>query len=129
MSLGVAASGHYLHGMSYFGRFSPIRAYRDLRVFLGSREPHELGFLVLAMAITGFLIYAFEKDSTMAPEYRRDIVYVEQWRADRTDAEIRAQQKIDGPIKAKRVADEEAGIARRRAQFKKVDDAMNRWGL
>lgn len=115
--------------MSYLGRFSPVRAYLDLRQFLASREPRELGFLVLAMAITGFFIYAFEKDSNVPVEYHRDIVYVEQWPADRTDAAIRAQQKIDGPIKARQAAEQEARIARSRADFKKVDDAMNRWGL
>ncbi len=115
--------------MQFFARFSPVRAYRDLRLFLASREPYELGFLALAIAITGFVIYAFEKDSTVAPVYHRDIVYVQQWRADRTDADIRAQQKIDAPLKAKRIADEQAELEARRAQFRKVDDAMTRWGL
>ena len=41
--------------MRFFSRFSPVIAYRDLRFFLGSRQPHELWFLVAAMAITGFL--------------------------------------------------------------------------
>jgi hypothetical protein len=115
--------------MTYLGRFSPVRAYRDLRSFLATRERHELGFLVLAMAITGFLIYAFEKDSSVPVEYHRDIVYVQQWDANRTDAEIRAQQKIDGPLKAKRLAEEEAARRAKQAQFKKVDDAMTKWGL
>lgn len=115
--------------MQFFARFSPVRAYRDLRLFLASRETYELGFLALAITITGFLIYAFERDSTVPPVYHRDIIYVQQWRADRTDDEIRAQQKIDAPLKAKRLAEEKAEQEARRAQFKKVDDAMARWGM
>ncbi|WP_093667130.1 hypothetical protein [Sphingomonas gellani] len=115
--------------MQFFARFSPLRAYRDLRMFLASRERYELGFFALAVAITGFVIFAFARDSSFPTEYRRDIVYVEQWRADRTDADIRAQQKIDAPIKEKRVAEQKAAQERNRAGFKKVDDAMTRWGL
>ena len=53
----------YLCAMGSFSRFSPVRAYRDLRLFLRGRQPYELGFLALAMLVTGFLIYAFSKDS------------------------------------------------------------------
>jgi hypothetical protein len=115
--------------MPFFSRFSPVRAVRDLRQFLADRERHELGFLALAIAITGFFIYAFVHDSTITPEYHRDIVYVEQWSANRTDAEIRERQKLDAPLKAKRVAERKARDERGRAPFKKMDDAMSRWGL
>jgi hypothetical protein len=115
--------------MRYLSRFSPVRAYRDLRFFLATRQPHEMWFLVAAMAITGFLIYAFAKDSHFEPVYRPQITYVEQWPLSRTDAEIRAQQAIDEPIKQRRLkAEREAREARQR-EFKKVDDAMERWGL
>ena len=115
--------------MNFFSRMSPWRAYKDLRLFLATRERYEFGFLVLAMMITGFLIYAFVHDSYAEPEYKRNIVYVEQWPADRTDAQIRAQQAIDAPIKAKRIAEIEAAEKQRQAQFKKVDDQLTRWGL
>jgi hypothetical protein len=115
--------------MNFFGRMSPLRAYRDLRLFLAGREPYELVFLVAAMAITTFFIYAFAKDSAVEPTYKRDIVYVEQWNADRTDAQIRAQQAIDAPIKAKRLAEDRAAREKKQAGFKKLDDAMSRWGL
>ncbi|MDP1028053.1 hypothetical protein Q5H91_12585 [Sphingomonas sp. KR1UV-12] len=115
--------------MNFFGRMSPLRAYRDLRVFFAGREPYELWFLIAAMAITGFFIYAFAKDSAIEPAYKRDIVYVEQWKADRTDAQIRAQQAVDAPIKAKRLAEQKAAQEERQRGFKKLDDAMSRWGL
>jgi hypothetical protein len=115
--------------MDFFGRMSPLRAYRDLRQFLAGRESYELVFLMAAMLITGFFIYAFARDSAVEPTYKRDIVYVEQWTADRTDAQIRAQQAIDAPIKAKLLAEQKAAQERRQAGFKKMDDAMSRWGL
>ena len=115
--------------MHFFSRMSPVRAYKDLRLFLSTREPYEFGFLALAMGITGFLIFAFYRDSTVAPTYKRDIIYVEQWRATRTDAEIRAQQAIDAPIKAKALAERKAAEDRRRAEFKQLDDQLTRWGI
>ena len=108
---------------------SPLRAYRDLRVFLAGREPYELIFLVAAMAITTFFIYAFAKDSAVEPTYKRDIVYVEQWPESRTDAQIRAQQAIDAPIKAKRLAEDKAAREAKQASFKRLDDKLSRWGL
>jgi hypothetical protein len=115
--------------MNFFTRMSPLRAYRDLRLFLATRERYEFGFLALALCITGFLIYAFWRDSNVPQEYRRDIVYVQQWPASRTDAEIRAQQAIDAPIKAKAIADEKAAREAKQAEFKKVDDQLTRWGF
>ena len=115
--------------MGFFGRFSPVRAYRDLRVFLAQRQPYELGFLALAMAITGFLIYAFAHDSYAEPVYRPDIVYVEQWPANRTDAEIVAQQKIDEPIRQQQLAEQRKLEEARRASFRRIDKQLESWGL
>lgn len=115
--------------MQYFSRLSPVRAYLDLRRFLATRERYELGFLALSVAITGFLIFAFARDSRVERPYKRDIVYVQQWSADRTDAEIKAQQAIDAPIKAKRLKAEADAREAKRQSFKKMDDAMKRWGL
>jgi hypothetical protein len=118
-----------MNAMRYFRRFAPVRAYRDLRYFLATREPYEYWFLVAAMAITGFLVWAFAHDSRFEREYRPEIVYVEQWRADRSDADIVAQQKIDAPIKAKRMAEQKAREDKVKAQFQAVDNAMDKWGL
>lgn len=115
--------------MDFFSRFAPVRAYRDLRFFLSQRQPYELGFLVLAMLITGFLIYAFARDSYAEPEYRPTIIYVQQWPADRTDAQIRAQQAIDAPIKAKALAEQKKREDDTRAAFKRMDDKMKALGI
>jgi hypothetical protein len=115
--------------MRYFSRFSPVAAYRDLRFFLGSRRPHEMWFLAASLAVTGFLIYAFARDSYVEPVYRPQITYVQNWELTRTDAEIRAQQAIDEPIKQARLKREREAREAKQAAFKKVDDAMTRWGL
>ena len=115
--------------MSYFARFSPIRAYRDLRLFLLQRQPHELWFLLLALVLTSLLLAGFTKDSKVAPVYKRDIIYVDQWRLDRTDAEIIAKQKIDQVARAKQLAEIKRREAESRAQFKRLDDKLTRYGF
>ena len=115
--------------MEFFARLSPLRAYRDLRRFLAGREPYELGFLLLAMFVTGFFVYAFAYDGRIEEEYRPDIIYVEQYRLDRTDAEIAAQQKIDGAAKEKRLAERRRQELARQASFKKMDDKLKSMGL
>ena len=115
--------------MGFFSRFTPIVAYRDLRLFLSQRRPYELIFLVAALGVTSFLICAFMKDSYVEKEYRPKIIYVEQWPADRTDAQIVAQQKIDAPIKAKAVAEQKAREDAQRESFKRLDDKLKAMGI
>jgi hypothetical protein len=115
--------------MSFISRFSPLRAYRDLRFFLAGREPYELGFLVLAMVITGVFIWVFASDSHVEQVYKPNIIYVQQWRLDRTDAQIRAQQAIDEADKQRRVAEEKAEQEKSRRQFQKLDKQLNKWGI
>lgn len=115
--------------MDFFARMNPLRAVRDLRLFLMQRQPHELWFLLAAIVLTTLLIAGFAHDSTEPRPYKRDIVYVQQWRADRSDSEIRAQQAIDEPIKQKAIAEQRAREKALQAQFKKVDDRLNSWGL
>jgi len=115
--------------MGFFSRFSPVRAYRDLRLFLLGRQAYELGFFALALMTTGYFIYALARDGATEPVYKRDIVYFQQWPADRSDEQIRAQQRIDAPIKARELAEQKAADEKRRAQFKQVDNAMSKWGL
>ena len=115
--------------MGLFSRFSPLAAYRDLRFFLSNRQPHELWFLIAALCVTSFLVYAFAKDSYAEPVYRPKIIYVEQWPADRTDAQIEAQQKIDAPIKAKAVAEQKAREDAQRESFKRLDDKLKAMGI
>ncbi|GAA3256680.1 hypothetical protein GCM10020258_16380 [Sphingomonas yabuuchiae] len=97
----------------------PVRAIRDLRLFLSQRQPYELVFLMIAVGITGFFIYAFARDDYVPVPYKPDIIYVEQWPADRTDVQIKAQQKIDYVKKKERLAEEKAAKEQRQAEFKR----------
>lgn len=127
--LATARAPSYLVPMRYLSRFAPVAAYRDLRFFLASRQPHEMWFLAASLAVTGFLIYAFAHDSYVEPVYRPQITYVQNWELSRTDAEIRAQQAIDEPVKQARLTEQRKAREARQAGFKKVDDAMTKWGL
>lgn len=115
--------------MSYFARFSPIRAYRDLRLFLSHRSRHELWFGIAAVVLTGVILSGFVVDSRMPKPYKRQIVYFDNWPSNRTDAQIVAKQKIDQVAREKRKAENDKILAARRAQFKRVDDKLESWGL
>lgn len=115
--------------MRYFARMNPLRAVRDLRAFLVSRQPYELWFMMASLAITAVVMLVFIKDSAVTREYRPDIIYVQQWPADRTDAQIRTQQLIDQVQRDKEDAELKRRQDRNRAAFKKMDDAMTRYGL
>jgi hypothetical protein len=120
----------YLERVStFFSRFSPFRAIRDLRLFLSQRHPYELGFLALSIVITTLLIAGFAKDSRIEKVYKRDIIYVENWRADRSDAEIRARLAKDAPIEAKRREERRQRLEARKAAFKRHDEQLSKWGL
>ncbi|MEH3035305.1 MAG: hypothetical protein PGN23_02245 [Sphingomonas adhaesiva] len=115
--------------MTFLSRMSPVRAWSDLRYFLTTRERHEWWFLVAAIAVTLFLIYAFAKDSYMEKEYKPQIVYVQQWRLDRTDAQIVAQQKIDQVKKDAELAELKKRQDATRASFKRLDDKLTKMGI
>ena len=117
--------------MSFLRFFNIFAAARDLRRFLAMRRKHELLFGVLAVAITGTVMFGFYLDGfvNMKPPWKREIVYVESWPLNRTEAEILAQQKVDVAQKKIDDAKLEEIKKKRQAEFKKVDDALNRWGL
>lgn len=125
----MTLSAAYLPPMNFFSRMSPFTAIRDLRVFLSHRQKHELAFLALSVVITTLLIAGFVKDSHIEKVYKRDIIYVQNWRADRTDEEVRAQQAKDLPGELARKEAFAKKQAERRAQFKRVDDKLESWGL
>lgn len=108
---------------------SPVRAFRDLRFFLANRKPYEIWFLLLAAAITAGIWWMFIKDSQFERPYRPNIIYVENWPLSRSDREIIEQQKID--LAKRRALEAELAEKRkaRQEEFKKVDDALKRWGL
>lgn len=116
--------------MSFFSRFSPIRAFGDLRAFLRSRKPHEVGFMVLSIAITWTVILVFSRDTNIKPDYvEPEIIYVRDYAANRTDAEIVAQQKIDLPQEQARAKALTDAQRKRQEEFKRLDDKLKSWGL
>lgn len=119
-----------LQHMSRFRRYNPLSGMRDLRQFLAGRQKHELVFAFLAVIVTVTILTGFYLDSNdLKKPWKRDVHYVENWRLDRTDAEIVAAQKTDMKTRALREAELKKAQEARKASFKKVDDALNRWGL
>lgn len=116
--------------MTLLRHLSPLRAWHDLRSLVTTRRPHQWGFMGVALAMTYVVVMGILYQSRIPPKpYHRDIVYVQQWRADRSDAEIVAQQKVDGVAQTRRESELKRLEAERRAQFKKVGDAMKAYGL
>jgi hypothetical protein len=116
--------------VSYLSRFSPVRAWRDLRLFLSYRQRHELVFLILALGITSLLIAGFYVDSKIEKPYQPpEIVYFESWGSDRTDQQIKAQQAIDKVKKDEQIAAFKRKQEERKAEFKRLNDKLERWGL
>ena len=115
--------------MTLLKYFSPLRAYRDLRLFLATRKRHELWFMALAAAITVLILSGFVADSRIEREYRPNIIYVESWPLTRTDEQIRAQQKIDQAKRNIEKAELEKRRKAKQAEFKKVDDWLTNHGF
>jgi len=111
--------------------FSPVVAYRDLRLFLATRRRHELWFMALSLAITLLVLFVFFKDTStgMDKPYERNIIYVEQWPITRTDEQIKAQQKIDQAKKHIQQAELEKRRKAKQAEFKRLDDKLESWGF
>ncbi|HEX8300308.1 hypothetical protein [Sphingomonas sp.] len=113
-----------------FSRFSPLRAVRDLRAFLKSRKPHEVGFMALSVAITWTVILVFSRDTNITPDYvEPDIIYVQSYAENRTEAEIVTQQKVDLPKEQARKKAVEDAQRKRQQEFKKLDDKLRSWGI
>ncbi|MBR0553180.1 hypothetical protein [Stakelama marina] len=116
--------------MNFFRRFSPLRAFRDLRAYLQQRQPYELGFMFLSFIITVTLIGMLIHDSRVqAPPKEPEIIYVQSWPLNRTDAQIAAAAKVND-AKKKAAAEKLAKMrAERRAEFQRLDNQLDAWGL
>jgi hypothetical protein len=111
--------------MSWFPRPAAPRAlWADQRHVAGRGDRrYKLVALAVAVGMTSLIITLFvlEARHGILPEGPQ-ITYAADYRSDRTDAEIVASQKVDQRERA-------AALAEKRRQFRKVDDAMSRWGL
>lgn len=121
----------YLGGMlKYFARFSPLRAIRDLRRFLAGRQRYELFTLFAAAAVTWTIMWAFLIDSrSIEVPYERNIIYVQSWPLDRSVDDMRVQLKADEAKRREAIAAHEKRMKARQEKFKKIDDALRRWGI
>jgi hypothetical protein len=115
--------------MGFLARFSPLRAFSDLRAFLAQRKPYELWFLLLALLVTVGIWFGFLKDSQFEKPYERNIIYVESWPITRSDKEIIDRQKAEQVQKRIQQAELEKKQKARQAEFKKIDDSLKSIGL
>jgi hypothetical protein len=111
-----------LHAMPIFPRPSTPRAlWHDLTSFAAERGRHRILIAIVSVLIPMVIVLGFYVDSRVE-EPPLGVIYVENWPADRSDAEIVAQQKID---QAKR----DAAIEKKRQEFQRADEALERMGL
>ena len=115
--------------MTLLRYFAPLRAFRDLRLFLSQRRKHEIVFLALSFAITWTIMFYMIHDSKIVKDNRPVIIYVQQWPANRTDAEIVAQQKKDAPEQTRREEAEKKRQADNQAAWKRIDDNLKKYGI
>jgi hypothetical protein len=101
---------------------SPRAVWADLRAFAGERRAHHWVAALVAIAMPIALIILFLTDGRTNIAPGEQIIYVASWPADRTDEQIKAEQKID---QAKR----EAAQKERQAQFKRLDEKLDRLGI
>ena len=95
---------------------SPRVLLADLRVFLATRQRHQMGIAAVSIAMPALIVLGFYHDSKTDPP-KPEMYFLPSWPADRSDAEIIAQQKIDQKIKEKRDADRRASYQRLAKQF------------
>lgn len=115
--------------MAFLKHLNMAAGLRDLRGFLAERQRHQWGFALLAVVITVTLVLGFLDGRGLEAPYKREITYVQDWPLDRSLAQIRAQNELDARAKAERQRELEALQAKRRSEFKKVDDALDRYGF
>ena len=102
----------------WFPSAAPREAARDMREAFRGMDRRRLLYLLLAVALTFFMLFGFFVDSDIRNlGLKPQLIYVESWRADRSDAEIEAEQKRD--LVLKREAE-----ARRQEQYKRLEEKL-----
>ena len=90
---------------------SPRALLADLRLFVATRQRHQLAIAAISLAMPVLIVAGFYHDSKTEPP-KPEMYFLPSWPADRSDAEIIAQQKIDQARKEKREADKRASYRR-----------------
>ena len=101
---------------------SPRALWADIRAFTSERRPHQWMGIAVAVIMPIAIIVLFITDGHTNIMPGRQIQYVDSWPATRTDAEIIADQKKDQ-------AEREKAKKARQAEYKKLDDQLERIGL
>jgi len=78
--------------------------------------------MALAVAIPVGIVTVFDIDGRTNIMPGPQLIYVESWPANRTDEQIKAEQKIDQAARDKFKKE-------RQAEFKRLDDKLERLGL
>ena len=89
----------------------PRALLADIKLFLRTRQRHQLLFGTISIAIPALLIAGFYHDSYIEPP-KPEMYFLPSWPADRSDAEIVALQKIDQAKKHKQQAETRAAYQR-----------------
>ena len=109
--------------MSWFPRpAAPKALWADMRAFAAQRSPYQWAGLGIAILMPLLIVAGFWHDSTHGVQPGPQVIYVQSWPANRTDAQIIADQKKDQ-------AQREAAQRERQAEFRKLDQQMNRLGI
>ena len=100
----------------------PRALWNDLRAFWSQRPRHQWVAATLAVLIPiGILVmFYYDARTNIAPGPR--VIFLDSWSANRTDEEIKAKQKVD-------LERREAAEERRRQEFQRLDESLNRLGI
>jgi hypothetical protein len=90
---------------------SPRALLADIRLFLASRQRHQLVIAAVSVAMPVLIVAGFYHDSHVEPP-APEMYFLPSWPADRTDAEIIALQKVDQVKREKREAEKRASYQR-----------------
>lgn len=101
---------------------SPRALWADLRAFWRERPRHQWAAAALAVMMPIGIVTAFYIDGQTRLTPVRTIYYIESWPATRSDAEIKAKQQAD-------LAERRAHEQRRRREFQRLDESLNRMGI
>lgn len=101
---------------------SPKFLWADLKAFWRQRPRHQwvAGTLAIAIPIAILVMFYFDGRTNIMPGER--VIFLDSWTVNRTDAEIMAKQKAD-------LAEREAREERRRQEFQRLDENLNRLGI
>lgn len=100
----------------------PRALWKDLNAFWRDRPRHQWVAASLAVLIPIGIVVAFYFDGQTNIAPREQVIFVDSWPTSRSDQEIQTKQKAD-------LARREAAEARRRREFQKIDQSLNRLGI